>query len=253
MLTTLSVRAAGRVIPLPPDRTLSFGRDRSCDICLDPADPGISRVAGSVECDAGTWWIVNRSTRRTLHIVDDARRAVPLPVNAEGWPQGRYAVGLRVVTVLVAGELWTHELVLEPERAETASETEQPTPPPTSPPTPPPVPAVPAVARVPVLTEAHRAALAALASGYLRPHPHYDPRPLRYEHAAALLGVRAGRVRQRVERVRVRLVAAGVSGLDAVDARRSLCEWCLAMGLIGPHDLKLLPNLRRVPRRRGEA
>ncbi|WP_061296199.1 FHA domain-containing protein [Herbidospora cretacea] len=229
-MTEVRVRAAGRLIHLPCDRSLTFGRDRGCDVCLDPADRGISRVAGSIEHQAGTWWVVNHSAKRALHVVDETRLALPLPVNAEGWPLSRQAIGGRRITVLVAGELWTHELVVEPVGTQHTDTASRKSADPRS-----------TISHVPTLTENRRAALVALASGYLRPHPDYDPRPLGYEDAAALLGIKGTQLRKRIEQIRGQLTDAGVTGLDSVDARRALCEWSLAMRLISPADLSLLP------------
>lgn len=230
-MTGVRVRAAGRLIPLSEDRSLSFGRDRACDVCLDHADRGISRIAGTIEYESGTWWVVNHSTKRTLHIVDDTRLAVPLPVNAEGWPLSRHAVGHRQITILVAGELWTHELTVEPGLHRRSDTTPGASADPRS-----------TISQMPILTHNRRVALAALASGYLRPHPDYDPRPLSYEGAAALLGIRRSQLMKRIEQIRAQLTEAGVSGLDPVDARRSLCEWSLAMRLITTSDLALLSS-----------
>lgn len=233
-MTGVRVRAAGRLIPLSQGRSLSFGRDRTCDVCLDPADRGISRMAGIVEYKAGTWWVVNCSTKRTLHVVDDSRLAAPLPVNAAGWPLSRYAIGSLRTTVLVAGDLWTHELIVEADGFPcTDSSSKTPSDPRST------------ISQAPTLTENRRAALAALASGYLRPYPDYDPRPLSYEEAAALLGIGRCQLRKRIEQIRTQLTDAGVVGLDPVDARRSLCEWSLAMRLISVSDLALLPAVSR--------
>ena len=56
---------------LAPGEVLTFGRDPSCAVRLDPDDLGISRLAGSIEQDAATWWVLNRSTVRPLEVVDE--------------------------------------------------------------------------------------------------------------------------------------------------------------------------------------
>ena len=56
---------------LAAGQVFTFGRAESCTLCLDPADLGISRLAGSIEADAGVWWILNRSGARTVTAVDE--------------------------------------------------------------------------------------------------------------------------------------------------------------------------------------
>ncbi|TMR10379.1 hypothetical protein ETD86_39790 [Nonomuraea turkmeniaca] len=103
-----------------------------------------------------------------------------------------------------------------------------------------PVDPVSTACRVPPMTEARRAALVAMASGYLRRYPDYDPRPLTYQETADLLGLRRDQVRKRIEHLREELVEAHVPGLTGPDARRALCEWFLGMRVIGPRDLDWL-------------
>ena len=56
---------------LDPVQVLTFGRSALCTICLDGTDRGISRLAGSVRHESGTWWLSNCSTKRVLTVVDD--------------------------------------------------------------------------------------------------------------------------------------------------------------------------------------
>ena len=98
-LATVHVEtAAGRATLAPGDR-LTFGRARECGVCLDPDDLAISRIAGIVEFEHGTWWVANASATRPLSVVDDlgfrsvlgpARRAavVPAPVRCAARPPG---------------------------------------------------------------------------------------------------------------------------------------------------------------------
>ena len=52
---------------LVPQRPFVFGRADAGDVIgLDPHDMGISAEAGSVECEWGHWWVVNRSRKRPL-------------------------------------------------------------------------------------------------------------------------------------------------------------------------------------------
>ncbi len=106
----------------------------------------------------------------------------------------------------------------------------------------------------PGLTDDRRAVLVALAAGYLRPHPHYDPRPQACDAVAERLGVTTSQVMQDIDEVRTRLVAAGVDGLDAAgDTRQLLCDWLAATRMISPRDLGLLaPRAAAAGRRAAE-
>jgi hypothetical protein len=239
-MAALEVTVEERRFGLAPGEVLTFGRDRGCTVCLDPSDQGISRIAGSVEHDQGVWWIVNRSAKRTLHVLDETKLGMPLPVARSGWPPSRRAVDRPELTVLVAGDVWTHAIQVSAPEA-SAAPGAGPLAGPTDP--------VSTVSQLPALTDNRREALVALARGYLRPYPHYDPRPLTYQAAADLLGLRRPQVVKRVEHVRLQLVEAGVLGLDDEgDARRALCEWLLAMRLITPADLAWLEERRTVQR-----
>ncbi|MEU4565160.1 hypothetical protein [Micromonospora sp. NPDC023956] len=225
------VTVAGTEHTVAAGGRLTFGRDRSCTVVLDSTDRGISRITGSVEQHGGLWCVVNRSRKRTLHVVQDTGVATPLPVSHPGWPPSRHLVDQRGVTVLVTGERWTHALQVWAMAPVSNQD----------------VPAadlVSTAAHVPLLGGTRRAALVALAAGYLRRYPHYDPRPLTYQEAADLLGLRRDQIRKRIEHLRDELAAAGVQGLDGPDARRGLCEWFLSMRLIGPQDLDWLDRHR---------
>ncbi|WP_212816931.1 sigma factor-like helix-turn-helix DNA-binding protein [Polymorphospora rubra] len=221
----LNVRIDDQRHTLLPGQALTFGRDASCTVRLDATDLGISRTAGRVYHDGG-WQVTNLSRKRTLHLVDAYGFATPLPVAAAGWPSSSRAVDHPHTTVLVAGQAWTYALVLTP-----AAAPEQPT-------VPAPVDPHSTRNQMAALTPRQRAVLVAMARGYLRPYPHYDPRPRTYNEVAERLGLTRTQVVRRVERVREQLVAAGVLGLEGEgDARRPLCEWLLAMRVIGAADL----------------
>ncbi|MEV4165240.1 FHA domain-containing protein [Nonomuraea dietziae] len=231
-----TVTVNGQVHEVPPGLRYTFGRDPSCTVVLDAADHGISRQAGSIEQLGGTWWVINRSRKRTLHVIDDTGMAAPLPVSHPEWPPSRRPVDQLGLTVLVAGDTWTHVLRVSACSLEAVAE---------GPAT---VDPVSTACHVPAMTEPRRAALVAMASGYLRRYPDYDPRPLTYQETADLLGLRRDQVRKRIEYLREELVEARVPGLEGPDARRALCEWFLGMRVIGPRDLDWLRHrLRSAP------
>jgi hypothetical protein len=223
------VETGDRRVELAPGEELTFGRDETCGVCLDPTDLGISRFAGRISHEGGFWVVTNPSRKRALHIIDQTGFAVPLPVAVDGI-ESRRAVDQPRMTVLVPGDSLTHALALTPNELPAPGVV-------------PGSPADPLSTRTqrPHLTDRRREVVVAMAAGYLRPYPRYDPHPRTYQEVADLLGLSKSQVTKRIEDVREELVAAGVSGLQSeLDARRPLCEWLLAMRLIGPADLDWL-------------
>jgi hypothetical protein len=222
------VTARGKSYTLQPRQVFTFGRLESCTCCLDPLDRGISRIAGALVFDHGTWWIANRSESRALHIVDSVGFSVPLPVSRSGWPPARRAVEPAGLRILVTGSVWTHELRCVPASPQPRSIVQLPDE------------AESTRTVTPTITDARKEVLVALVSGYLKPFPRYDPRPLSYAEIAEMVNLPRTTVVKRIEMVRTQLKEAGVPGLEDADARRPLAEWLLAMRLIVPADLDWL-------------
>jgi hypothetical protein len=219
-----TVVVAGKRHGLGPGQALSFGRAESCDVCLDPDDVGISRLAGSVEWVDGVWFVTNRSTRRPLSAVDPLGFRTVLP------PGRRAAVDERL-SVIVEGQVRRHELVVTAPRAPSPSVV----PPPDE------EEGMPTEMGGSVsYTADDRRALAALFAGYLQPFPRYDPRPRSYADAAAELGWPRTTLVKRVEYIRTRLARAGVPNLQGDRALEGLAEHVIASGVIGRDDLGLL-------------
>lgn len=203
-----------------PGEEFTFGRAETCTVCLDPADIGISRVAGSVEFDGATWWVVNRSARRPLVVVDEFgfRSLVP--------PERRYAVEGRV-RVVVDGTAGSHGLEVtgpsRPPRDDVSVPGERT-----------------AVGEGVLITAEDRAALVALFAGYLEDGSRYDPNPKSYNAAAARLGWPAPTVRKKIEYLRTRLDKAGVPNMTGWNALTNLAEYVLSNGTITKDDLRLV-------------
>jgi hypothetical protein len=185
-------------------------------------------VAGAFVWENDVWWIVNRSTKRALHVVDPLGLSVPLPVARSGWPPSKRAVDPGGLRILVAGDVWTHELQASYAAPPLASTIAQISAGSTT------------SGHSPVLTEARRLVLVAMVSGYLQRFPRYDPRPLTYAEISELVNLPRSTVVKRIESVRDQLRSQGLPGLEESDARRPLAEWLLAMRLVSPSDLDWL-------------
>jgi hypothetical protein len=204
---------------------LTFGRSRTCTICLDGADRGISRLAGSVEHEAGAWWLHNRSTSRALVIIDDMGiRSVIAP--------GRRITVDGSLTVVLEGSVRRHALELCVQQEDLTRRAAQ---------------SEPSSGELPtevwgelMINSSDRLALVALFSGYLEPFPRYDPHPRSYADAAATLGWPRTTLVKRIEHLRARLTAAGVPNLVGSDALDHLAEWSLTTRVLSRDDLGLI-------------
>jgi hypothetical protein len=217
-----------------PDRTtmlaeheqLTFGRSQECTLCLDPADTGISRTAGTVYFEHGTWWVVNMSRTRPLSHVDDLGLRGVLP------PGRRMAVE-GAVQVIVDGTLGQHCLRVKVEALRTAPDGTTPAPDrPAGAPT--------ATGVEVTISAADRLAMVALFAGYLEDPPRYDPYPKSYAAAAARLGWSRTALIKRIEYLRRRLHAAGIPKMLGFSAVANLAEHAISAGLITREDLHLL-------------
>lgn len=212
--------AAGRRTLAGGER-LTFGRARECGVCLDPDDLAISRIAGAVEFEHGTWWVANTSATRPLSLVDDLGfRSVLAP--------GRRAAVESRMQVLVDGSRRRHTIGISVDAPRTEPAPEQP-------------PGIPtAVGEQVLISSDDRLAMVALFAGYLQDPPCYDPYPKSYAAAAARLGWKRTTLVKRIEYLRTRLDAAGVPNMTGYTALTSLAEYAISRSLITRDDLDLL-------------
>jgi hypothetical protein len=224
-VASATVSYADRRLEVTNEEALTFGRSSACTICLDPTDRGISRLAGSIEHDSGSWWLHNRSTSRTLLAVDDLGiRSVVAP--------GRRTTVDGHLTVVVEGSARRHALEVNVgRRAESRAAVaggfagdEVPT----------------AAGGEVLVNSLDRLALVALFSGYLEPFPRYDPHPKSYADAAALLAWPRTTLVKRIEHLRARLTSAGIPNLVGSDALDHLAEWALTTRVLTREDLELI-------------
>jgi hypothetical protein len=214
--------AAGRTTLVDGAR-LTFGRARECTVCLDAEDLAISRIAGVVECEHGTWWIANASATRPLSLVDD------LGFRSVLAPGRRSAVETRV-QVIVDGSRSRHTIRISVDLPRAEPVAVQPPGTPT------------AVGEQVLISPADRLAMVALFAGYLQDPPQYDPYPKSYAAASARLGWKRSTLVKRVEYLRTRLDAAGVPNMTGYAALTHLAEYAISRSLITRADLDLLPH-----------
>lgn len=220
-----TISRAGERHEVSAGEVITFGRSSVCTISLDPHDRGISRIAGSLENDSGSWWLRNRSTSRAFVTVDDRgiRGVVP--------PGRRIAVDGRL-TVVVEGSVGRHALEVWTGPGEEPGRVREESLPPGEHPT--------AAGGEVLVNSLDRLALVALFSGYLQPFPRYDPHPRSYAAAAAALGWPRSTLVKRIEHLRARLTRAGIPNLVGDDALDHLAEWSLISGVLSRDDLALI-------------
>lgn len=213
----------GRELRVERDVPFCFGRgDAEGIVGLDPADMGISALAGSVEFGAGYWWVVNSSRKRPLFIDLGSGPEVRLDV------RHRHAVNTTALSVLVRGAILTHRLGVTVPEADLGRHAA-------------PAPSSGTLTAEVRLSDSDRHAVVALFAGYLQAFPRRSPHPADYAWAADFLGPPWTRtmVRKRVERIRERLAAGGIY-FDGPNARHELAEYLITNGIIGPDDLARL-------------
>jgi hypothetical protein len=221
---TARVRVADEEYVVGTGECLTFGRSRDCTICLDAADAAVSRTAGELAHERGTWWLTNRSTTRPLSVVNElGLRSVLAP--------GRRLAVEAPTRVLVDGVNRQHSLYL------TVGSPASPTPPS-------PAPDETATATATgvdvLITPADRLAMVALFAGYLEDPPRYEPYPKSYAAAAARLGWPRTTLVKRIEYLRTRLDAAGVPNMTGFNALANLAEYAITRHLVTRADLALL-------------
>ena len=216
---TVTVVVAGEVFYASALEPFVFGREQ-----LDPSDMGISARAGLVHHQAGAWWLSNLSAKRYL-LVETAATA-----RTRVDPGASTALTEPQTTVLVPGAIYTHRIdVALPDdwRPALAGLGEL------------------ATAGTGTITpgdielsERDRLVVTTMFSGYLRPFPRHDPRPLTYQQVADVLGPpwTRVRVRKQVERLKERLARAGVV-IDGTRANDDLAGHLIDSGLLTTDDL----------------
>ncbi|KJE23055.1 hypothetical protein FF36_02657 [Frankia torreyi] len=214
------VELDGHSYPLVPGERFTFGRSHDCTARLAIGDAAISRVAGSLCDEGGTWWLSNDSGRRLFAVVDEfGFRSVV--------PPGRRVAVEAPVRVVLDGAAGTYSLQVTVPRKDQV--------------------VVAAVVGTStsagegvVVNSADRLAMVALFAGYLEDPPRHDPYPKSYGAAAARLDWPRTTLVKRIEHLRTRLTNAGVPNLTGWNALTNLAEYAIATRLVTKEDLHLL-------------
>lgn len=225
---TAQVVVDGHRHEISRDQRLVFGRDEQPGVVgLDATDMGISAVAGSVEFDGARWIVSNRSRKRPLLIEASAHQGqVRLACGRS------YVLSDPRVVVLVPGLTYTHSVEIEvPERdlkvnTPTAGQGGG------------------TVIIRDLCNEADLDALTAVFRGYLESFPRRNCHPLKYKHAAVLVGMTEDALRRRVENFRSRLARSGVADISGEKALYELADFLLDHCVITPEDLQRLRRPR---------
>ena len=209
---------------LAQERPFVFGRaDADGVVGLDANDMGISAEAGSVEWAWGMWWVVNRSRKRPLLLDGGGGSCQPLACGQ------RHAIGVRRLSILVPGAIYTHRLEVAVPNADLARfQVDRPS--------------SGTITGEVTLHERERDVVVALLSGYLQEFPRRQARPLTYQQAADLLGPPWTKttVRKQLERLKERLAGNGVY-FEGPHANYDLADHLIGNGLLSPTDLSRLP------------
>jgi hypothetical protein len=227
MSAKVRVTFGGRSDEIGPGESVTFGRSPDCTVCLDPDDAAISRRAGDITYEHGTWWLRNASGVRPLSVIDDfGFRSVLAP--------GRRVAVQAPVRVVVDGARAKHTLTVEVETtgdevAESAGSAAEP------------LAGVPTTTGDRVLISPDdRLAMVALFAGYLEQGGKHDPHPKSYAAAAARLGWPRTTLVKRIEYLRTRLDNAGVPNMHGWMALTNLAEYAISRRLITSEDLALI-------------
>lgn len=218
-----------------PGETFTFGRAQTCSAVLPDDDRGLSRSAGSLRHQDGTWWLHNDSKSSLLYVSGDRGFRVDLP------PGMRIPVEQWHAKVRLDGVLGHYTLRLRlpdlddvPDSAEPAAE--------------------PAVThtggerlvtstryRAP-LTASDRLVLAARFEQYLTWRHAGSPAPRTAKDTAVRIGWQPHTVAKRCENIRDRYARLGVPGLRGPRALEELATLLISTGELTAEDLKRLPR-----------
>lgn len=225
----------------PSDR-FTFGRESTCTAVLPPNDLGISRTAGSLQCEHDLWWLSNDSSSSMLYLTADLGFRVDLPPGMRT-PIEHWHAKVRLNGMLASytlrlrlPHLDAEDDLLEPGAADSTAAAE------------------PAAARIPTgphertstrnrapLTDSDRLVLAARFEQYLDWKHVGEPAPRSAKQAAERIGWDPHTVTKRCENIRNRYARHGVAELRGSRALEELAALLISTGELSADDLRRLP------------
>jgi hypothetical protein len=220
-----------------PGQILTFGRSDGCSITLPAADRGVSRWAGSLLFEQGTWWLRNDSSSSVLYMSGDRGFRVDLP------PGMRAPVHQWHAKIRVQGALDSYTLRLRlpglddvPEQDSGAGQGGR------IPVTPTGEQLVTSTRRRPPLSGSDRLILAARFEDYLDWRHTGSAVPRSAKETAERIGWQAHTVAKRCENIRDRYSRLGVPGLRGPRALEELAMLLISTGELTAIDLRRLPS-----------
>ena len=220
-----------------PGQVLRFGRGAKCAIALPAADRGVSRSAGSLACEQGTWWLRNDSSSSVLYVSGDRGFRVDLPpgmqVPVQQW---RAKIRLQGLLGCYTLRLRLPDLDGVPDHDPGAVQGGM-------------IPAGPtgehlvtSTRRRPPLSGPDRLILAARFEDYLNWRHTGPAAPRSAKETAERIGWQAHTVAKRCENIRDRYSRLGVPGLRGPRALEELATLLISTGELTADDLRRLPS-----------
>jgi predicted component of type VI protein secretion system len=219
-----------------PGQILTFGRSAECTITL-PADRGVSRSAGSLVFEQGTWWLRNDSSSSVLYVSGDRGFRVDLPPGMRA-PVQQWHAKIRLQGVLGSYMLRLRLPGLDdmPEQDPEAGQGERIAASPTG------EHLVTSTRRRPPLSGSDRLILAARFEDYLNWRHTGPATPRSAKETAERIGWQAHAVAKRCENIRDRYSRLGVPGLRGPRALEELAMLLISTGELAANDLRRLPS-----------
>jgi hypothetical protein len=222
-----------------PGEVMTFGRGAGCTITLPAADRGVSRSAGILFFEQGTWWLRNDSSSSVLYVSGDRGFRVDLPPGTQVPVQQWHA------KVRLRGLLDSYTLRLRLPDLDDVPEQDPGS-----------IPARPtgehlvtSTRRRPPLSSSDRLILAARFEDYLNWRHTGAPAPRSAKETAERIGWQAHTVAKRCENIRDRYSRLGMPGLRGPRALEELGMLLISTGDLTADDLRRLPS--RAPARQG--
>jgi hypothetical protein len=219
-----------------PGQILTFGRGAGCTITLPAADRGVSRAAGSLLFEQGTWWLRNDSSSSVLYVSADRGFRVDLP------PGTRAPVQQWHAKIRLQGLLGSYTLRLRlPDLDDAPDQDPEAGGGGTLPTGPTGEHLVTTTRRRPPLSRPDRLILAARFEDYLTWRHTGAAAPRSAKQTAERIGWQAHTVAKRCENIRDRYSRLGVPGLRGPRALEELAMLLISTGELTADDLRRLP------------